>query len=95
MRQDDEEFSRKSATYRKAHMQAIKGLYGEKQDIPVKPITKRKVKRKPLPDPEYIIQIKLVAWAKSKGLDLTSIPNAGRRSPWRESRPGERGRRAR
>jgi len=85
MRQDDEQvnlYSRKSAAYRKHHLDAIKALYGEKQDIPVKPLTRRKVKRRIDPRGESILQMKIVSWAKSKGLTLISIPNHGKRTPW-------------
>ena len=83
MRQDDEDFSRKSKTYRKNYNQNIAALYGTEKCPAIKPPTKRKVKRKIYPlGEESSIQIKLVQWAKSKGLDLISIPNHGKRSYW-------------
>lgn len=82
MRQDDEEFSKKSETHRKNYLSAVNGLYGEKQDIPLKPLIKRKVKRRSRYTEEEILQIKLVSWAKDLSLDMNSIPNHGRRSYW-------------
>lgn len=81
MYQDDEDFSRKSNSYRKNYIAANKSLYGD-QVIPVKPIRKRKVKRRIDPMSESSIQIKLVSWAKMEGFDLISIPNHGKRSYW-------------
>ncbi len=82
MRQDDEDYSRKSAAYRKRHMDAVKGLYGSEPYIPPKAYIKRKVKRRTDPLGESAIQIKLVTWAKKLNLDLISIPNHGKRSYW-------------
>src|ERR1700752_705959 len=82
MRQDDEDFSRKSKTYRKDYANCVNALYGDKQDIPLRINTKRKKRRLPDPLGESSIQIKLVQWARMKGLDLISIPNVGKRSYW-------------
>jgi hypothetical protein len=82
MRQDDELFTRKSESYRKKHLIAVKALYGKSEDMPLKPILKRKVKRMVDPRGECHIQIKLVQWARNKGLSLVSIPNHGKRSRW-------------
>jgi hypothetical protein len=82
MRQDDEDFSCKSKTYRKDYNQNIAALYGTEKCPALKPRTKPKVKRRIDQYVEASIQIKLVQWAKSEGLDLISIPNAGKRSYW-------------
>jgi len=82
MRQDDEIFAQKSKTYRKNYNQNIAALYGDKTNIPVKPPTKRKKPRSHDPLSEHYIQIKLVQWARMKGLTLISIPNHGKRSAW-------------
>jgi hypothetical protein len=76
----DEDFSRKSKSYRKHHMDAVKALYGNEQPPTIKPRRKPKDKRKINPPGESGLQIKLVQWAKLKGLDLISIPNHGKRS---------------
>jgi hypothetical protein len=79
---EDELFSRKSKAYRNHHMEAVKHLYGEKQYIPLKPLSKRKVKRRSPYGIEDTMQIKLVAWIKYMGLKVISIPNKGKRSYW-------------
>lgn len=82
MRQDDEDYSRKSAAYRKKHMDAVKGLYGNELYIPPKTNTKRKAARRIDPLGEASLQIKLVQWAKEQRLTMISIPNHGKRSFW-------------
>jgi len=75
------QFSQRSLRYRKAHMDAMQTLYGDKPATLVKPSKKLKAKRSPpTQQPEYCLQVKLVSWARSEGLDLISIPNSGRRS---------------
>jgi hypothetical protein len=86
MRHDDEDFSRKSATYKAEYVKATAGLYG---DMPYVPSKSRKVKRKPR-DPsaptEWQCQRTLVTWARLRGLPLISIPNQGKRSYWQAQR---------
>jgi len=82
MRQDDEDFSRKSKAYRDHHMQAVKSLYGNETPPTIKPRTKTKVKRKSYYGIEDTLQIKLVSWIKSRGYRALSIPNKGKRSYW-------------
>ena len=79
-------FPGKVKTYRKKYLEASVALYGKKQDIPVKPPILIKVKRKRSPSLEYMLQVKLVTWAKYIGLNLISIPNAGKRSYWQGQR---------
>lgn len=79
MRQDDEDFSRKSKRYRQNYSNAIAGLYGAE----IKPIIKAK---RSLVDPclptEKSIQCALVKWARLQGILLISIPNHGKRTYW-------------
>lgn len=71
------DYSKKDRVY---HMDAARALYsGDLIDIPVKPRTKRKVKRKTI-SYERTIQCEIVDYIRSMGLLVHSIPNHGKRS---------------